>query len=163
METVFRVIIVYLVILVGLRIVGKREFGQLSAAELVTLLIIPEMVSQSLSREDSSLTNAIIATLTLLSLVFITSTILHQNDKLEAVVSGKPIVIVTHGKLLEDNMNRERVSPEEIMTALHMSGLERMDEVKWGILEADGKIAIIAEDWVRVPPKTKDLPNPTAG
>jgi|SRR5687768_6266710 len=163
METVFRVIIIYLVILVGLRILGKREFGQLSAAELVTLLIIPEMVSQSLSREDSSLTNAIIATMTILSLVFITSAIVHSDSKIEEFVTGKPVVLVTHGKLLEDNMNKERVSPEEIMTAMHMSGLERIEEVKWAILETDGKIAIVAEDWVRIPPKTKDLPNPTAG
>jgi uncharacterized membrane protein YcaP (DUF421 family) len=58
-------------------------------------------------------------------------------------------------------MNKERVSPEEIMTAMHMSGLERMDEVKWAILESDGKIAIVAEDWVRLPPAQDNTPNPT--
>jgi uncharacterized membrane protein YcaP (DUF421 family) len=150
METVIRVVIIYIAILAGLRMIGKREFGQLSAAELVTLLIIPEVVSQTVTREDSSLTNALIAIATLLSLVFITSSIVHADGKIEKVMMGKPVVLVVRGKMLEDNMNKERVSPDEILTAMHMNGLERIEEVKWAILENDGKISIVSEDWVRV-------------
>lgn len=151
METVIRVAIIYIVIYGGLRILGKREFSQLAPAELVTLLLIPELVSQALVGEDFSMTNGIIAVTTVFVLVFITSTLMHLNSKVEEVIAGKPVVIVAHGKFIDDNMNKERVSPEEVFTSMHNAGLEQLSEVKWAILENDGKIAIVAEDWGRVP------------
>lgn len=146
METVIRVILIYLAILFGLRILGKREFGQLSPLELITLLLIPELVAQAVVREDFSLTNAMIALTTLFSLVFITSLLRYKFLYIEKVISGEPSVLVSHGEFIEDNLNKEHVDAAEIFGAMHSSGLYRLEQVKWAILETDGKISIIPED-----------------
>ena len=93
METVARVLVIYLFLLIGMRLLGKREFGQLSPLELVTLLIVPELVQQSLVRDDFSLTNAIVAVSTLFSAVFLTSALAHRFYFFEFLIAGKPAVL----------------------------------------------------------------------
>lgn len=146
METVVRVAVIYFVILIGLRVVGKREFSQLSPLELITLMLIPELVSQSLIREDFSITNGIIGITTLFSLVFITSLMVHRSHVIERMVEGMPTVLVEHGRFIEANMNKERITPGEILAEMHRSGIEYMSQVKWAVLEGDGKISIVPED-----------------
>lgn len=145
METVIRVGIIYVFIFIGLRIMGKREFSQLAPMELVTLLLVPEIVSQSLVREDFSLTNGLIGVATLFALVFFTSTMTHISQRFESLAEAKPTVLAHHGKLIAEHLNRERVSPEEVYTELRRTGLERIEQVRWAVLESDGKISIIPE------------------
>jgi uncharacterized membrane protein YcaP (DUF421 family) len=153
METVLRIALIYVVILAGLRIVGKREFAQLSPLELVSLLMIPEIVSQSLVREDYSIVNALIGLTTLLCLVYLTSVLQQRFKKVSDWISGEAAVLVHHGKFQERAMNESRVSPEEIYSELRMAGLETLDQAKWVILEPDGKISIVPEE-------PGGLPNP---
>jgi uncharacterized membrane protein YcaP (DUF421 family) len=146
MEPVIRVTIIYLVILFGLRVLGKREFGQLSPMELVSLLLIPELVSQAVTREDFSLTHAIIAVCTLLSLVFLTSALTHVNQRAADVLDGRPAVLVADGKLILKAMDNERVSVNELYNEMRKAGLRELDQVQWAILNADGKIAFLPKD-----------------
>jgi uncharacterized membrane protein YcaP (DUF421 family) len=143
MDTVLRVAVIYLIVFAGLRVMGKREFGQLSPLELVTLLMIPEIVSQALTGEDYSVTNAAIGVATLLVLVFGTSLLMHRFKKAEDIVAGEPAILVRHGKMLEDAMNVARVTAEEVFGEMHKAGLLRLDQVDWAILEPDGRIAIV--------------------
>lgn len=143
METVWRVAVVYLFLLVALRVMGKRDVGQLAPFDLVILLLIPELLSQALVGEDFSLTNGFIGVSTLLSLVFLTSVLVYLSKGASKVVEGRPTVLVQHGYLVPANMNRERVAPDELLAQMHQSGLERMEQVKWGILETDGKISFV--------------------
>jgi uncharacterized membrane protein YcaP (DUF421 family) len=146
METVTRVIFIYIFIMLGLRVLGKREFGQLSPLELVTLLLIPEIVAQGLVREDFSLTNAIVGISTLFALVFITSLVMQHSRKAEELLTGKPTVLAFDGKFIAENMNKERITPDEIYTELHKAGLYQLAQVRWVILEPDGKLAVIANE-----------------
>lgn len=146
METVIRITVIYLVILVGLRLLGKRELSQLTPQELVTLMLIPEIVSQSMVGEDFSVTNGVIGITTILSLVFLTSLLKQRSGKMEQLIEGKASLLVERGKFIDDNLNRERISPDEIFGEMHKSGLERLDQVKWAILETDGKISIVPAD-----------------
>jgi uncharacterized membrane protein YcaP (DUF421 family) len=146
METVIRVTIVYLVIMVGLRLVGKREFSELSPMELVTLLLIPEMVSQALVREDFSLTNGIIGVATLISLVFLNSLLRQKSKRFETLIEGTPSILVQHGDFVTATMNKERVSPGDIFGAMHEVGLYQLAQVKWAVLESDGRISVVPEE-----------------
>lgn len=146
METVTRVAIIYFFIMFGLRVLGKREFGQLSPLELVTLLLIPEIVAQGLVREDFSLTNAIVGISTLFGLVFITSLVMQHSRGAEALITGQPTLLVYEGNFIAENMNRERITPDEIYTELHKAGLEKLAQVRWIILEPDGKLAVIPKE-----------------
>lgn len=146
METVIRVAIIYVFIVVGLRVLGKREFSQLSPLELITLMLIPEIVSQALMREDFSITNALIGLTTLFILVFITSVLMHRFKSIEVAIADTPAILVQNGRFIEENLNKERVTPDEILTEIHKNGLEKLEQVKWAILETDGKISIVPLD-----------------
>src|SRR5690606_17975311 len=111
METVIRVAIVYAMIVLGLRVLGKREFGQLAPVELVTLLLIPEIVSQALQRQDYSLTNAAIGLGSLFSLVFLTSLLSARFPHVQKVLEGTPAVLVKDGRLIRENILKERITP----------------------------------------------------
>jgi uncharacterized membrane protein YcaP (DUF421 family) len=146
MESVIRVVLVYLVILVGLRVLGKREFGELSPLELITLMLIPDIVAPAVTREDFSFTNSVIVIATLFSLVFITAMIRYLSQKFETVVIGEPVVLVSHGSFIESNLHKERIDAQEIYGEMHKSGLYSIEQVKWAIIETDGKISIIPRD-----------------
>jgi uncharacterized membrane protein YcaP (DUF421 family) len=143
METVVRVFIIYVFLLIGLKLIGKREFSQLSTFEFVTLLIIPEIVSQALVRNDYSLSNALIGVSTLLMIVFGISILTHMKQGAEKLIGGEPSIIIRNGFLVTDSMNKERVSPTEIYAEMHRVGLEDVSQVKWGILEADGNMTFV--------------------
>jgi uncharacterized membrane protein YcaP (DUF421 family) len=146
METVIRVAVIYTILLLAFKLMGKREFGQLAPFEFLTLLMIPEIVSQSLVREDYSITNALTGVATLMALVFMTSVASYMSRKVGKVIDGNPTVIVRHGFLVPENLNVERITPDEVMSELHRAGFEELAQIKWAILEADGKINFIP--WV---------------
>jgi uncharacterized membrane protein YcaP (DUF421 family) len=116
----------------------------------VTLLIIPEIVAQALVREDYSLTNAMIGMSTLLVTVYLSSVLQHYVKGVDRAINSSPTVLVRRGEFLTKPMNEERISPGEVFDAMHQSGLARLDEVQWAILETDGKITIIPQDAPRL-------------
>jgi len=144
METVIRVVLMYLLILVGLRIMGKREVSEFSPMDLIVLLLIPELVSQALLGDDYSLANAVVAVTTLLTLVLAISLVSYMSHRAERVLEGSPRVLVEHGRVVTENLQRERITPDELLAHLRQAGLERVDQVQWAIMENDGKISIIA-------------------
>lgn len=149
MDIVLRVLIIYLFVLCALRLIGKREFGQLSPMELISIMLIPELVSQALTREDFSLTTAIVGVSTLLLLVLGTSVLTKRSKKLEQIIEGTPALLVANGRLLTEVLDRERITTEELFAEMHRSGLSSLEEVKWAILEGDGKIGFIPVDPAR--------------
>ena len=143
METVLRVAFVYVLILAVLRVVGKREVSQLTPMELVMLILIPELVSQALTRDDHSLTNGVVAVTTLLSLVFLTSLVAYRFRRVEEIIEGRPVLIVERGRPVQETMDRERIPVEEIAAEMRKAGFERLEDVKWGVLEAGGRLSFI--------------------
>jgi uncharacterized membrane protein YcaP (DUF421 family) len=146
MEIIFRITVVYLFVFIGLRLLGKREFSELAPMELISLLLIPEIVSQSLVGQDFSIINGLVGVATIFLLTYAVSALSHVSKRFEAVTSSSPTVLAHHGKLIEENLNRERVSPEELYNQIRRSGLERLDQVRWAVLESDGKISIVADE-----------------
>lgn len=144
METVLRVVIIYVLLLVGLRIIGKRELGELSPFDFVTLILIPEIVSQSLLREDYSLTNAFIGISTLMCLLVANSTLSYLSEPFRRATEGDPVVLVHNGRLIQRNMDRQRVAADEIMAEARKAGVEDLSMIRWAILETDGRIGIVS-------------------
>ena len=155
MDTVLRIAFVYFTLMVALRVLGKRELSEMSPFELVTLLMIPEIFSPALAREDYSMTHATIGAATLFTLLFLTSALTFRFKGAERVVEGKATVLVRNGKFLERNMQHERVTPDEVLTEMHKSGIEQIEEVRWAILEMDGKIAIVPSNTQRLDDQRK--------
>jgi uncharacterized membrane protein YcaP (DUF421 family) len=152
MHIVVRIAVIYLFLLVALRLMGKREFGQLSPFELVTLLLIPEILTEALHAGETSLTAAFIGVSTLLSLVFITSLLAYRSPRFGEVTEGVPVVLVRRGSFVPQTLHHERVSPQEVFAEMHKAGLERLEQVKWGVLETDGRISFVPWEPASVPP-----------
>jgi uncharacterized membrane protein YcaP (DUF421 family) len=142
-HTVIRIAIIYVVVMIGLRIIGKRELSQLAPRELVMLLLIPELFSQAALGEDFSMTNAIIAFVTLLVLVFWTSVLTYLSPRAGRLVDATPAVLVRHGELVPGALHRERITAEEVFSEMRHVGLTQLSQVDWAILEGDGKISIV--------------------
>lgn len=143
METVIRIAVIYVFVLFGLRIIGKRELSQLAPRELVMLLLIPELFSQAALGEDFSMVNAMVACATLLLLVFSTSIATHLSHRVGHVVDAAPAVLVRRGQLIEHALDRERVTADEVFAEMRHAGLTELAQVEWAILEGDGKISIV--------------------
>jgi uncharacterized membrane protein YcaP (DUF421 family) len=143
MDTVLRVSLIYFFLMAAMRVVGKREFGQLGPFDLVVLLLIPEMLTDALTAGDDSLTNGLVGVATLLVLVFLTSRVAYRFTRAGELREGQPTVLARHGALVPANMDRERITPGEVLDAMHAVGLEAMDQVKWALLGSDGRISVI--------------------
>ena len=143
MEIVLRIAVIYLFLLVVLRMMGKRELSEMSAVEFVTLMLIPEIVTDALKDEDYSLTGGFIGICTLLSLVFISSLISYRFKKAGEIIEGKSTILVEHGRLVQEHADKERVSLDEIFSEMHKHGYTALGEIRWVILEPDGKLSFI--------------------
>lgn len=135
---------VYLLLMIILRLAGRRTLAELSTFDFVLLLIISEAVQNTLIGEDSSLTGALIVVLTLIGLDVLFSLVKQRSGKIERVIQGVPLVIVRQGKPLTDRMDRARVDVEDVLTAARETqGLGAMEEIEYAILEPNGKISIV--------------------
>lgn len=144
-QIVVRSAVIYLFVVAGLRLTGRRALGQLNTADVVLILILANAVQNAMIGPDTSLTGGLIAAVTLLALNLGIATLRTRNRLADRFFEGSPVVLIDHGHLLERNLRRERIGPEELAEALHEHGLEDVSQVKLCILEIDGSLAVVPE------------------
>ncbi len=151
MDTIIKTTIVYFVLLVLLRLSGRRTLGQLTSFDLVVILIVGGSTQRALLGQDYSVTNALLVVATLIGIDVLLSLIERDSPFFAKLLNGSPLILVDHGRLLRDRVRRARLTEEEIRTAARrLHGLESLDQIKYAILEASGSISIIPA----VPPKS---------
>lgn len=144
MDSVLRAAAVYMILLVIMRIAGKRTLAQVTVFDFILLLIIGEATQQALLGNDFSVTNAAIVIATLVLLDIGLSVLKQRSKRLDRIIDDSPVVIVDNGQLLWDRMNRARIDEQEILVAAREAhGLERLDQIKYAVLERSGGISII--------------------
>ena len=144
MESVLRGLVVYLFLLIIFRISGKQTLSQTTSFDLVLLLIISETTQQAMVDSDHSVTNAFLLIITLVGTTILLSALKQFFPRLEVILDGQPVIVVNKGKLVQEMMQKSRVDESDIMSAARkMHGLERMEQIKYAILERDGAISII--------------------
>ena len=143
MDIVIRITLVYALLTFAFRALGKRELSQLSPFELVTLLLIAEIVAPALTAGDESLTGALFGAATLLCLALLNSVLAYMSARFKKVAEAPPSVLVKYGKFVEANLHKDRVRPDEIYSEMHKAGIEQLSEIKWGFLEPDGQMSFI--------------------
>jgi uncharacterized membrane protein YcaP (DUF421 family) len=144
MESILRAAAVYLFLLILFRLSGRRSLSDLTTFDFVLLLVIGEATQQALLGDDFSVTNAFIVILTLLLIDIGISMVQHRSRAIDKLIEGVPTVLVENGRPLRDLLDKARVSEEEIMEAARrLQGLERMDQIKFAVLEVSGGISII--------------------
>lgn len=144
MDVVIRAVGVYLVLLVVLRISGKRTMAQVTTFDFILLLIIGEAVSEALVGEDSSLTAAAIIVITIVLLERLSDYVSWRLPRVKRVLESVPVVLVEKGQPIRDVMDRERISSDDVLAAARETqGLDSMDQIKWAVLETSGDISIV--------------------
>ena len=138
-----RTLAVYLALLVGLRIAGKRELGQMTSFDLVVVLIIANAVQNAMVGPDTSLTGGLVAAATLLAINRLASLFGLHEVWIWRQLAGSPTLLVHEGVLLEDHLRREGVTKDEVMQALREHGVDELESIKSAVLEVDGTISVI--------------------
>ena len=144
MDTVFRALSVYAILLVIFRISGKRSLAQITPFDLVLTLIISEAIQQALVDTDNSVTNAVILVVTLVATDIGLSLAKQRWGVFDRLIEGAPVILLEQGQLHRERMRAERVGTDEILGAARGAhGLERLDQIKYAVVEQNGQITIV--------------------
>ncbi|WP_119462739.1 DUF421 domain-containing protein [Rhodospirillaceae bacterium SYSU D60014] len=147
MDAVLRAFAIYAVLLVLFRISGRRTLSQMTTFDFVLLLIIGEATQQALLGEDFSLTNAFLVIMTLLAIDIGLSLVKQRSKTAEKLIDGVPMIIVENGRLLHDRMRKSRIDEADVLEAARrLQGLERLDQIKFAVVEVSGGITVIPKE-----------------
>ena len=138
-----RTIILYLLIIAGVRLMGKRQVGELEPSELVLALIIADLAAVPMQDFGIPLLTGIIPLLTLLCITMILSVLTMKSVRFRAIICGRPSIIVENGRLVQREMRRNRFTVDELMEELRMKGVTDLSKVKYAILETNGQISVL--------------------
>jgi uncharacterized membrane protein YcaP (DUF421 family) len=144
MDTVLRSIVMYMFVMLVFRLSGKRSLAQITTFDFVLLLIIGEATQQALVGDDFSIVSAMLVILTLAVMDIGLSLLKQKWPRLDKVMDDVPLLIVENGEPLRDRMRMVRVDEEDVLAAAReVQGLERMDQIRYAVLERSGGISIV--------------------
>jgi len=154
MDSVIKALVVYLVLWLVIRSSGRRTLGQLTVIDFILFLIIGGAAQRALMGQDYSLTNAFLVIITFVAIDILLSFVERDVPSVAKILKGVPTIVVENGHVLSGRLRRARLTEDEVLEAARRShGLERMDQIKFAILEASGRISIIPrEGGVNPPP-----------
>src|ERR1700738_3803664 len=142
-ELIVRSVVVYAFLLVILRITGKRQVGQLAPFALVLLLVLSNAVQNSMNGGDNSLVGGLVSAATLVALNYGIGYATFKSKRLEALIEGRPQVIIHNGRIFEDVMRHAKLTHHELTASLRRAGCSSPEEVQAAILENNGSISVV--------------------
>ena len=146
----FRTLILYFILMTGLRLMGKRQIGELEPSELVLTLIISDLAAVPMQDFGIPLVNGVFPIVTLLCVSMLLSFFSLKSIRFRGLVCGYPTVIIRDGKVLQQNMARNRFTVDELLEQLRSQGYSDLTAVKYAVLETSGQVSVL--------PYTKDSP-----
>ena len=141
--SIFRVFVLYLLVILVMRIMGKREIGQLQPYELAITLIISELVTLPMENNSIPLMNGIIPVFTITLAQLILSYLTTKSQWLQDFISGRYTIIIENGKMIQKNMMKQKYNITELLEQLRMNGVVKVDDVEYAILETSGQLSVI--------------------
>ena len=146
MDIVIRAALMFVFLFALLRLMGKRELGQMTPFELVVIIVMGDLIQQAVTQVDTSLTGAVLAVSTFAFLGVLLSWITWRFPSTQRVLEGEPRVIVRHGTIDRAALARDRMTVDEVEAEMRMAGIASLSMVAWAILETTGKISFIRTD-----------------
>ena len=146
LEKLLRPVIVYLVLVVLLRLFGKRELAQLNPFDLVVLLSLSNTVQNAIIGDDNSVTGGVIGAFGLLAINWLVVRALYSSPRMTRIVEGRSTVVIRDGKIDNQALKRESLTREELMEVIHRQGFERLGQIRRCELEPNGSFYIEAMD-----------------
>ena len=146
---ILRSVSVYIFIVLAIRLFGKKELAQLSVFDLVFILLISNSVQNAMVGSDSSLEGGMIAAGSLFAINYIVKFFLYRSKEFGKMLQGEPVLLVHNGVVVIENMNRQKLSMEELEAAIREHGVENIKECNLAVLEVDGNISVLSENYQR--------------
>ena len=146
MDLVLRAIVVFVLILVITRVVGRRELSSMEPFDLILLVVMGDLIQQGVTQSDYSLTGTLIVISVIAVLTVLTSYVSFRMPRARRVLEGEPIVLVEHGRVIERNLRRERMTHEELAAEARLQQVAELDKVRLAVLETSGRVSFILED-----------------
>lgn len=153
MDTVLRTLTIYLFLLMLFRLIGKRTLSEVSTFDFILLLIVSEATQNALLGEDYSLVTGMTVILTLVLLDLGLSVVKSGSKTVEKIVEGTPLVLVENGKALQASLKMSQVTEDDILQSARLAhGLERMEQIRFAVLESSGGISVVPASSPEVEP-----------
>ena len=149
LQIVVRTGVIYLLVLAGVRLSGKREVGQMTPFDLTLLLLLSNSVQNAMTGPDTSLMGGAVAACTLLVLNYVIGNLSGVNRRFRRLIQGEPSLLIHDGKVIEEHMAKEHVSMDELHRALREHGINSVDQVALSVLEVDGSISCLKYDEIK--------------
>jgi uncharacterized membrane protein YcaP (DUF421 family) len=146
MDIVIRAAIAFLFILLLTRVVGRRELNTLEPFDLILLVTIGDLVQQGVTQNDFSVTGLVLAIGTIAVLTVLFSYLPWRFRVLRPVLEGEPVILVEDGNVIEKSLRRHRLTEEEIAAEARYQQIDRLEKIRWAVLETSGKISFITKD-----------------
>jgi uncharacterized membrane protein YcaP (DUF421 family) len=143
MEIIVRASIVYMLVFVLIRAMGKRELSEMSAFELVLLVMIGDLVQQGVTGEDYSIVGALLAVATLAFWVLATSVVSYRFTRTRDLLEGNAVIVIHEGRIQHQALKTERISVEELVDAVRQQGIDDVRKVRFGVLEGSGRFSFV--------------------
>jgi uncharacterized membrane protein YcaP (DUF421 family) len=135
--------VIYLFLILGLRVLGKRELGQMSLYDLVMIIVLGNAVQNAMINNDNTLVGGLVAATVLLVMNRLFNVLSFHSKRIEHLMVGEPVLIVSHGALLPGPMKRQGITEEQVMAALREHGMDELAKVHMAVLEVDGTISVV--------------------
>ncbi len=139
----FRTILLYFILIVGIRAMGKRQIGELEPIELVTTLLISDLASVPMQDFGIPLLNGVVPILTLLSLSMLLSFLSMKSIRFHRLICGNPTTLIENGALRQDALRRNRFTLDELLGELRAQGVSDLQTVKYAVLETNGRLSVL--------------------
>ena len=143
MDIVFRAAFAWLFIVFVLRVMSRRELSSLSASDLILLVVLGDLIQNGVTQSDLSMTGVTIAITTFVLLTVASSYLSFKSPRARKLIQGEPLIIIEDGKPIERNMRSELLTLDDVMEEARSNEIERLEEIKWAVLEASGTITFI--------------------
>lgn len=143
MDIVIRATVAYVFIIFLLRIIGRRELSTLGPSDLVLLVVMGDLVQNGVTQSDQSVTGVFLALSTFALLTVAASVVTFKSRRVQTFVEGAPLILVQDGAPVEKNLRSERLNIDDVAEQARGQGIERLDEIKWCVLESSGSMSFI--------------------
>ena len=151
LTVLFRTFIIYILLIIAMRLMGKRQIGELEISDLVTTFLISEIASLPITEPELPLSHAIIPITLLLSVEVIISFLISRFPKLKPIFTSRPSTLIRDGELCQKAMRDARLSFDELFSELRQQGVDDISQIKYAILEQNGNITVIQKARFRQP------------
>ena len=146
MDVVLRATIIFFMLFLLLRLLGKRQLGQMTPFEFVALIVLGDFVQQAVTHSDYSLTGATLAVATFGFWALLFGWASYRSKRLRKLLDGEPRVLVRDGKAIRSMLNRDKIPEDELLSEMRLAGIASLKQVEWAILETNGKISFIEKE-----------------